>query len=209
MKKAISTKPNGLDKKYWQTQWEKEKTGWDIGYSSPAIEEYIMQYTNKESRVLIPGCGNAYEVEFLWNLGFRNITVLDIAPTAVEILKTKYKEMKGVSVICEDFFYHHGNYDLIIEQTFFCALNPDLRTQYAEKMHELLNHNGRIIGVMFYKIFEKEGPPFGGSIAEYQSIFSKYFEIQKMEECYNSIEPRKGSEIFINLKKIVKSKQIG
>lgn len=204
MKKAISTKPNGLDKKYWQTQWEKEKTGWDIGYSSPAIEEYILQYTNKETRVLIPGCGNAYEVEFLWNLGFRNITVLDIAPTAVEILKTKYKEMKGVSVICEDFFNHHGNYDLIIEQTFFCALNPDFRTQYAEKMHELLNHNGKIIGVMFNKIFEKEGPPFGGSIAEYQSIFSKYFEIQKMEVCYNSIEPRKGSEIFINLKKIVK-----
>lgn len=204
MKKTISTNPNPLDKNYWETQWENKKTGWDIGYSSPAIEEYILQYNNKESRVLIPGCGNAYEVEFLWNLGFRNITVLDIATTAVEILKFKYKEMEGVSVICEDFFNHHGNYDLIIEQTFFCALTPELRTQYAGKTHELLNDNGKIIGLMFNKIFEKEGPPFGGSIAEYQSIFSKYFEIQKMEECYNSIEHRKGSEIFINLKKIVK-----
>lgn len=193
---------NNLDKNYWEERWETRQTGWDIGYSSPPIEEYMVQYENKEANILIPGCGNAYEVEFLWNLGFKNITVLDISPTAVEILKEKYKDWDGVTVICEDFFRHHGNYDLIIEQTFFCALSPNLRTQYAEKMHELLKVKGRIIGVLFNRTFEKNGPPFGGSTSEYQSIFEKYFEIEKMEECYNSIASRKGSEIFINLKKI-------
>lgn len=192
------TKP---DKEYWEEKWISQKTGWDIGYPSPAIEEYILQYPNKEASILIPGCGNAYEVEFLWNLGFKNIAVLDISPTAVKILNEKYKDRKGVSVICEDFFEHQGKYDLIIEQTFFCALHPSLRLQYVEKMHDLLNEDGRIIGVMFNRNFEKEGPPFGGSISEYESLFKTHFQIQKMEECFNSIASRKGSEIFINLKK--------
>ncbi|MDP2452810.1 MULTISPECIES: methyltransferase domain-containing protein [unclassified Kaistella] len=164
--KENSSDQNNLGKNYWDERWETRQTGWDIGYSSPAIEEYVLQYQNKEAGILIPGCGNAYEVEFLWNLGFKNITVLDISSKAVEILKEKYKDREGVTVICEDFFKHHGNYDLIIEQTFFCAINPNLRTQYAEKMHELLDENGKIIGVMFNKTFEKAEPPFGGSIPE-------------------------------------------
>ncbi|QDP85110.1 methyltransferase domain-containing protein [Chryseobacterium sp. SNU WT5] len=190
-----------LDKDYWEEKWESKKTGWDIGYSSPAIEAYLSHYQNTEAKVLIPGCGNAYEIDVLWKLGFRNVTILDFAPTAVQILKDKCKEMKGVSVICEDFFNHHGTYDLIIEQTFFCAIPPSLRIKYADKMHELLNKDGRIIGVMFNRNFKESGPPFGGSISEYKLIFEKYFEIQKMEECYNSIQSRRGSEIFINFKK--------
>ena len=190
-----------LDKNYWEERWENHLTGWDIGYSSPAIEEYILQYPNKVASILIPGCGNAYEVEFLWNLGFTNITILDISTTAVQILRDKYLDRKGVTVICEDFFLHQGKYDLIIEQTFFCALRPELRPEYVKKMHELLDQGGRIVGVLFNRNFEKDGPPFGGSVLEYQNLFNDDFDIQKMEECYNSIPSRKGSEIFINLKK--------
>ena len=190
-----------LDENYWEERWINEKTNWDIGYSSPAIDEYILQYPNKEASILIPGCGNAYEVEFLWKSGFSNITVLDISTTAVQILRDKYQDRKGFTVICEDFFNHQGKYDLIIEQTFFCALHPDFRPQYVNKMHGLLNKGGRIIGVLFNRVFEKDGPPFGGSVLEYQNLFNNDFEIQKMEECYNSIEARKGSEVFINLKK--------
>ena len=201
MNDDFSREQKTLDKNYWEERWENQSTGWDIGYSSPAIEDYILQYPNKGASILIPGCGNAYEVEFLWNQGFRRIIVLDISPTAVEILQKKYQDMEGVSVICEDFFNHQGKYDLIIEQTFFCALRPELRPQYVEKMHELLDEGGRIVGLLFNRNFEKDGPPFGGSVLEYQSLFKYDFDIQKMEECYNSIPSRKGSEIFINLKK--------
>lgn len=204
MKENCTSSQINPDKNYWEEKWQSRQTGWDIGYSSPAIEKYILQYLNKEASILIPGCGNAYEVEFLWNLGFKNLTVLDISPTAVDILKDKYSDKIGVTVICEDFFNHDRKYDLIIEQTFFCALAPSLRNQYAEKMYSLLKKNGKIIGVMFNRVFEKDGPPFGGSISEYKVIFKDYFDIQKMEDCYNSIPARKGSEIFINLKKIEK-----
>lgn len=201
MNDDFSLEQKTLDKNYWEERWENQLTGWDIGYSSPAIEEYILQYPNKEASILIPGCGNAYEVEFLWNLGFTNITILDISTTAVQILRDKYQNKKGVTVICEDFFNHQGKYDLIIEQTFFCALRPELRPEYVKKMRELLDEGGRIVGVLLNRNFEKDGPPFGGSVLEYQNLFNNDFNVQKMEECYNSIPSRKGSEIFLNLKK--------
>lgn len=192
---------NNLTADYWDKKWQHNETGWDIGFVSPPIEEYISKFEDKEARILIPGCGNAYEAEFLSTQGFKNITILDISPTAVQILKEKYKDMKEISVICSNFFEHNGNYDLIIEQTFFCAIPTSKRKSYANKAFDLLSVDGRVIGLMFNKHFTKQGPPFGGNVEEYKTVFNPYFEIVKMEECYNSIESRRGSEIFINLKK--------
>ena len=72
-----------------------------------------------------------------------------------------------------------------------------------KKAADLLAENGRIVGVLFDRNFEKQGPPFGGTKDEYLKLFEKHFEIKTMEKCYNSIPPRAGSEVFIEL---IKSK---
>jgi len=190
-----------LNQNFWDSHWKEKNIGWDIGYAAPAITEYIQQYSNKNAPILIPGCGNAYEAEYLVKKGFTNIILIDIAPKAVEILKKKFKSTPQVHVICEDFFNHQGLYDLIIEQTFFCALPPEKRQAYAEKMASLLKENGKIIGVLFDRTFEKQGPPFGGCTSEYTLIFSPVFHINVMEPCVNSIPTRANSEVFINLLK--------
>jgi SAM-dependent methyltransferase len=196
-----SSEEQVLDKNFWNKRWENEDTGWDIGYTSPAIENYMLQFPNKEARILIPGCGNAHEALFLVKNGFHNINILDISPVAVDVLQEKFKDTPQVKVICEDFFQHNGIYDLMIEQTFFCAIPPISRSEYVKKAAELLSEKGKILGVMFNKTFEKKGPPFGGSVGDYQILFKKYFEIKTMEKCYNSIPARQGTEIFINLHK--------
>ena len=89
---------------------------------------------------------------------------------------------------------------MIIEQTFFCALNPALRKDYVDRMYELLKPGGKLVGVLFNRSFEG-GPPFGGSKEEYKELFDEKFVIKKMEDCYNSIEPRKDAEVFIILAK--------
>ena len=192
---------NPLDQSYWNTRWEKSETGWDVGHASPAITTYMAQYPNKNAAILIPGCGNAYEAEFLLANGFTNITLIDIAPKAVERLQQKFAGTPPVNVVCEDFFLHQGVYDLIIEQTFFCAIPPSRRREYAAKAASLLNSGGRIIGVLFDKTFEQPGPPFGGCVCEYKPIFEPFFTVKTMDACYNSIAPRAGSEVFINLVK--------
>ena len=190
-----------MDQKYWDTRWEKQETGWDIGYPAHAITKYIDGIVDKNTAILIPGCGNAYEAEYLIQQGFTNITLIDIAPMAVENLKQKFTNNTHINILLEDFFEHKGQYDIVLEQTFFSAIPPFRRKEYVGKMHEILNDNGRIVGVLFDKQFNNPFPPFGGCPCEYKPIFETHFDIVKMEDCYNSILPRQGSEVFINLKK--------
>ncbi|MFF5380849.1 methyltransferase domain-containing protein [Pedobacter suwonensis] len=186
---------------YWEERYEREQTGWDLGTVSPPIYSFFEKQTNKKARILIPGCGNSYEAQALAKLGYENITVIDISKTLTEKLRRSFKsEYPDIEVLTGDFFEHSGSYDIIIEQTFFCAIHPSMRTGYVEKCAELLTHQGQVIGLLFDREFV-EGPPFGGSKNEYLTYFKAYFEIQHMDKCYNSISARAGSELFISLTK--------
>ena len=184
-----------LDETFWNQRYDTNETGWDIGYPSTPLKTYIDQIRDKKLSILIPGAGNAYEAIYLVENGFTDVTVCDISAMPLENL---YK-YSTINTIHGDFFNLKGSYDIILEQTFFCALNPALRKQYVEKMYHLLNHRGKLVGVLFDRIFDKEGPPFGGSKNEYESLFSPYFDFHTFDSCNNSIAPRAGNEIFINL----------
>lgn len=189
-----------LSKDFWDKRYKEQETGWDIGFPSPAIAEYVNQLSWRDKPVLIPGCGNAHEAEYLLKQGFSNLTVIDIAPSLTDALKVKFGEEvnKGIHIITGNFFDLTGEYELILEQTFFCALDPSLRTAYVRKMHSLLVKGGRLAGVLFNKKFDEDGPPFGGTLEAYQQLFAPLFTFKTLEPCYNSIEKRKDAELFIN-----------
>jgi len=189
-----------LDQEYWDKQYTSNATGWDLGKVSPPIKKYIETIANKNTSILIPGCGNSYEAEHLLNQNFTNITVIDIAPSLVENLHNKFQNNPNIKIVLGDFFAHQGEYDLIVEQTFFCALPPKMRKKYVLKMHQLLSNNGKLMGLLFNKTFES-GPPFGGNQTEYEQLFKDYFDFKIMETCHNSIAPRANSELFIELQK--------
>lgn len=192
---------------FWETRWQNSQTGWDLGAAAPPLTAYADQIPlpRRSLRMLIPGCGNAYEALYLLHAGFSNITLLDIAPTAVERIRQRLDAgfpnwENQLQLVCGDFFQISGPFDLILEQTFFCALDPARRPDYAQHMHELLAAGGSLAGVLFNRAFEG-GPPFGGDVAEYRALFQPFFRIKTMEPCYNSIAPRAGSEVFILLEK--------
>jgi SAM-dependent methyltransferase len=189
-----------LDAPYWEAQYKAKTTGWDLGQVSPPIQTYVDTIGNKNSSILIPGCGNSYEAEYLLEHGFTNITVIDIAPTPVADLKEKFKNNPNIQIVLGDFFEHQGKYDLIIEQTFFCALPPIMRQKYVWKMHQLLADEGKLAGLLFNRTFEVS-PPFGGSKEEYEKLFTAAFDFIKFDECQNSIAPRANSELLFDLKK--------
>ena len=187
-----------LNQDFWNTLWENKTTHWDIGYPSPAIVNFMSNYPNKNASILIPGCGNAYEAEFLVKNGFTDITLIDIAPIAVNLLKEKFENYPQIKIICGDYFEHNKKYDLQIEQTFFCALDPKKRNYYVKHSASILKHNGSIIGLMFNKDFGNSFPPFGGNSEEYLELFTPYFEIHTLEKCSNSIPPRIDTELFVH-----------
>lgn len=190
-----------LDEKYWESRYCSGETGWDMGMVSPPLKEYIDGIRNKNIHILIPGCGNAYEAAYLLESGFSDITLIDIAETPVSHLQKKFSGDNRIKIIRGDFFEHAGQYDLILEQTFFCAIDPSLRKAYAVKMNELLAPGGILAGVWFDRQFENPGPPFGGSSQEYREIFGHGFSILEMDACLHSHPMRQGSELFMVLRK--------
>lgn len=190
-----------LDASYWEERWTQGQTGWDIGAPSMPLQAYIDQLENKELRILIPGCGNGWEGEYLHRKGFKNVFMADLSPTAFEHFLKRVPDFPKEHLLLQDFFALSGTYDLILEQTFFCAIPKHLRQQYAAKTHDLLNENGKLVGVLFDIDFGKNHPPFGGSKEEYVGYFESYFHIKCMETAHNSIKPRAGHELFINLAK--------
>ena len=187
-----------LDASYWNDRYEQGQIGWDLGDISSPLKAYFEQLTDKEIKILIPGGGNAYEAEFLWKNGFKNTYLLDYAPKALENFAKRNPDFPKDQLIQDDFFKHAGQYDLIVEQTFFCALDPSLREDYGKQVANLLKPNGKVIGLLFNKEFQG-GPPFGGNKEEYYSYFFPNFSKVELKDCYNSIEPRKDSELFIKL----------
>jgi hypothetical protein len=189
-----------LNKEYWENRYESKTTNWDIGEISTPLKAYIDQLKDKNSRILIPGAGNAYELDYLIENGFQNVFVLDYAKHPLDAIIKRNKSLKK-HLIHDNFFNHTGTYDLIIEQTFFCALQPSLRPKYVDKMYDLLSKKGKISGLLFNFPLTKEGPPFGGSQEEYINLFSNMFSIKTLDNAYNSIKPRVNKELFFTFEK--------
>lgn len=191
-----------LSEQFWNERYLSGQTGWDMGEVSPPLKAYFDQLEDKELAILIPGCGNAYEAKYLAEAGFKNVTVVDIAETPLQHLRAWLHEQKidSVQLVHANFFDLEGSYDLMIEQTFFCALDPSLRDDYVRKTNALLAPKGKLVGLLFASYFEQGGPPFGGVEEEYRRLFAPYFAIEHMEPSYNSHPKRMGNELFIRLR---------
>ncbi|WKB81337.1 SAM-dependent methyltransferase [Cellulophaga lytica] len=185
-----------LTEDYWDNRYKKSDIGWDIGEISTPLKNYFDQLKNKETRILIPGGGNSYEAEYLHNNNFKNIYVVDVSKTALNNFSTRVPSFPKEHLLHSNFFDLDIKFDLIIEQTFFCAINPNLRSKYVLKAYNLLNTNGKVAGLLFNLPLNDNEPPFGGSKEEYLTYFTPYFKIKTMEEAYNSIKPRAGKELF-------------
>ncbi|MBK5214317.1 MAG: methyltransferase [Flavobacteriaceae bacterium] len=190
-----------LDEVFWNDRYIAGEMGWDIGYVSTPLKEYIDQLSDKNLKILIPGGGNSYEAEYFVKNGFSNVFVVDISSIPLKNIAKRVPSFPKKNLLHSDFFELNDTFDLILEQTFFCALEPSLRKEYVSKMYQLLKPEGKLVGLLFNIPLNDDKPPFGGNKAEYKSLFSEKFRIVKMETAYNSILPRSGNELFVNFVK--------
>lgn len=187
---------------FWSERYKTGNTGWDIGEISRPLKEFIDQLEKKDLQILIPGAGNAWEAEYLFKNGFSGIFVADIAREPLENFSSRLPDFPKDQLLHIDFFEIEKEFDLILEQTFFCALPVEKRLDYAKQAHKILRPGGKVVGVLFDFPLTETGPPFGGSKEEYLMYFSRYFNIEILEPCYNSINPRMGNELFFKFQKL-------
>ncbi|MDX1445400.1 methyltransferase domain-containing protein [Lishizhenia sp.] len=188
-----------LDAQYWENRYQENQTGWDIGNVSTPIKNYLDALENKDVKILFPGAGRAHEAEYAHRLGFKNVYVLDFAQSAIEAFKERVPDFPEKHLITGDFFAVNQQFDLIIEQTFFCAIDPTWRPKYVAKMKELIKPEGKLVGLFFDTEFEKQGPPFGGCSDDYHQLFSTAFQQVEFKKANDSITPRLGKEVWAEI----------
>ncbi|MGI4875812.1 MAG: methyltransferase domain-containing protein [Janthinobacterium lividum] len=202
----MQTVAQPLDDAYWQARYTT--TGrdiWDAGRITPPLQAYFDQLTvSQQPRILIPGAGRAYEAEYLHQQGFQHMVVTDFAPAPLADFAARVPDFPTENLWQADFFALASTelFDLLIEQTFFCALAPALRPAYAQQCARLLRPGGKLVGLLFDTEFTgATEPPFGGSRAEYREYFAPYFDFVHFDTAYNSLRARQGRELFICLQK--------
>lgn len=193
-----------LNDTYWQQRYKDNNTGWDAGRITTPIKTYV-DGLSQTARILIPGAGNGHEAQYLHEQGFEQVYVCDWAQAPLQDLALRCPTFPKAHLL-------HGNFfeitleqpmDYILEQTFFCAIDPALRPHYAQKTAELLREGGILAGVFFNEHLNlgRPGPPFGGNATEYHHYFEPHFSLVQFEPCHNSIPPRQGVELWGTLVK--------
>jgi hypothetical protein len=114
----------------WENRYQRRKTAWDRGQSSPALDHWLPSMRPPPARILVPACGCGHEVVTLCEHGYA-VTAIDFAPSAIETLNTKLHQ-KGLraDVIQADLLTWESTqaFDIIYEQTALCALEPAMQT---------------------------------------------------------------------------------
>ena len=188
----------------WQRHYEENDLGWDLGQVAPPFVKLWQEEKMPLGKVLVPGCGRGHEVVFLAENGF-DVTAIDFSSGAVTYLKNalKKRNLEG-RILHQDFFRldesHEGVYDLVLEQTFFCAISPKQRRDYVLNVSRILKPGGILVG-LFYHTDEQGGPPYNTTREDIEMHFSKKFEIQELDKTSLSAEQRKDKEWLGILKK--------
>lgn len=190
-----------LSDDYWNNRYLTQETGWDLDTISPPLRRYFDSLVNKDIKILTPGAGYGHEAQYLHEQGFNNVHILDFAEEALTSFQKRVAGFPIDHLHSGDFFEHEGRYDLIIEQTFFCAIKPQLRPSYIDKMYNLLKPSGILAGLLFNIPLHTDHPPYGGHISEYKPLFSSQFEILEMGVTPHSVKPRAGNELFFRVRK--------
>ena len=186
---------------FWEELYKNQDTGWDLGEVSPPLKDFFDRLPDRSLSILIPGGGRSHEAEYLHLRGFTNVHVLDFSASAIQEFLIRAHDFPVERAHNQDFFIHKGQYDLIIEQTFFCALEKNRRAEYVAQMHDLLTEEGSLAGLLFNVPKNQDHPPYGGSEEEYRSLFSKKFSQISFEPVINSAKGREGTEIFFHVRK--------
>lgn len=188
----------------WQRHYDENDMGWDLGQVAPPFVRLWEEGKLPLGKVLVPGCGRGHEVLFLAGNGFK-VTGVDYSEGAVTYLKKSLieQDLEG-QILHQDFFSlddsHDAVYDLVIEQTFFCAISPRQRQSYVQHVARMLKPEGMLVG-LFYHTDKEGGPPYNTTLEDIETHFSGDFKILKIEKSADSAEQRKNKEWLAILKK--------
>ncbi|KAG8369369.1 hypothetical protein BUALT_Bualt14G0004100 [Buddleja alternifolia] len=183
----------------WDKCWEEGLTPWDLGSPTPVLLHLHNTGSLPKGRALLPGCGSGHDVVAI-ACAERHVVGLDISDNAIKRAAQLFSgspKAEHFTFLKTDFFTWCPTqlFDLICDYTFFCAIEPKLRSMWAQKICDLLKPDGELI-TLIYPIDDHEGgPPYKVSVADYEEVLRPVgFKAMNIVDNELAIPPRKGRE---------------
>jgi len=162
---------------FWDVRFREGYKPWDAGGVPAALREFLTRDAGDMPaalRVLVPGSGSGYEVQAFAAAG-HDVVAIDFSPAAIEAARSVLGEL-GRVLLQGDFFAHPlGEFDLVYERAFLCALPRPHWPRWAARVAEVLQPGGRLAGFFFWSDDER-GPPFGLKRGELEALLSSAFD---------------------------------
>lgn len=182
----------------WEKSWREGVTPWDLGQPTPILLHLLQTGSLPKGRVLVPGCGSGHDVISIASPD-RYVVGLDISESAIEIATKLSSSSSNANhtFLKTDFFTWQPTelFDLVFDYTFFCAIEPDMRSAWASRIQDLLKPNGELITLMFPISDHVDGPPYKVSVADYEEVLHPAgFRAISILENELAIGPRQGRE---------------
>lgn len=170
---------------HWERMWSAglpKGAAFDVGAVSQTLAAELARKNHAPRRgmtALVPGAGRGYDALALALAGFDTVVSCDLAPTACNAARSELRDASGaghadaaakVRVECSDFFELDGQYDLIWDCTFLCALEPSVRDRWAAQHRALLSKSGTLLTCVFPICEKSGGPPFAMSVPLVRSL---------------------------------------
>lgn len=172
----ISDLPRDASKAgFWDARYLGGIVPWDAGAVPAPLVRYDAGLSTR-GRVLIPGCGSAYEARFLAERGWTALAI-DFSEAAIAAARPVLGPHAALAMQA-DFFGFSGDdvpFDAIYERAFLCALPRRLWPDYAARSGRLLRPGGLLFGFFFFDTNPK-GPPFGAAREELDRLMLPLFE---------------------------------
>lgn len=153
-----------MDKHTSKEHWEKiysEKLPQEVSWfqSEPTISlQIIKNISDHDSRIIDVGAGESMLVDYLINLGYLNISVLDISGKAIDHVKQRlHEKAKNIEWYEKDItqFIPLHTYDIWHDRAVFHFLtNQELRNSYIDVIKNATKKGSYVI----IATFSKDGP---------------------------------------------------
>lgn len=143
---------------FWDLRYNARFAPWDAGRVPAQLRDFIAR-DRKPRKVLVPGCGSAWDVRFLAESGW-DVTGIDFSREALAAARAVLGPHAG-RVRQGDFFapIAQAPFDVVYERAFLCALPRRMWPAWGERMAELVGPGGVLAGFFFFDA-GASGPPF-------------------------------------------------
>lgn len=178
---------------FWDLRYGADFAPWDAGGVPRRLQAFVAASPGPR-RILVPGCGSAWDVRFLAERGWE-VTGLDFSREALDAARRVLGPHAGRVAFGDVFAPIAGEpFDVVYERAFLCALPRRLWPDWGRRMARLVAPGGVLAGFFFFGEGER-GPPFPlHGEAELHALLTPAFERIEDAPVDDSIEVFAGRE---------------